>query len=97
MKKKIYDLHQQQVIDHITKSWPELSMFGIDNDFLLEKLEKDPKYFETLSERAQKEDTTQSKIPKSAGVIRRVDSNGNIIKEENEDEKKDQEKVNEQS
>lgn len=69
LKQKIYDLKTSQMIDHIKKSWPEMEMLGIDIDFLIEKMEKDPSYFDKLSERAHKNPENFVKIPENAGTL----------------------------
>lgn len=93
---KTRDLKTQQMIDHILKNWPQLETLGVDMDFLIDKLEDDPHYFETLSERAKKNPDNLTNVPKIAGVISKIPGK-NTSNLSIESEKKSEEIVNDGS
>lgn len=78
------DLATQQMVDHISKSWPALDALGIDKDFIIEKMHDDPTYFEKLSERARSNPDNFMKLPKSAGVLSKVEKKNEIIVNDDE-------------
>lgn len=69
LRRKVYDMKAQQAIDYIKKNWPEIETLGIDIDFILEKIDKDPQYFDKLSDRAKKDPNNISEIPQNGGTI----------------------------
>lgn len=102
---KTRDLKSQQMIDHLLKNWPQLETLGVDMDFVIDKMEDDPHYFETLSERAKKNPDNFTNVPKIAGVISKIPGKApeedNLIKNTSnlsiESEKKSEEIVNDGS